>query len=398
MFIPLGTDRLAGRRPITTCTLIAVNLAVFLGVAIAARLGITTDEEVIRFGAVQRRDFEVWRPLTSIFLHDPTGLVHIGFNMLFLWIFGQAVESRLGSWWFLLFYLCGGVFASIAHLIASASPAIGASGAVAAVSGAYLVLFPRSTVKVLFIFLIIGVFHIPAPYFIGLFFLIDILGQVSTMFGADGGTAYAAHIGGTVFGISTALVLLATGVLPRTDLDLLYLLRQRRRRAEMKAAARTFGTPFDHASPTSAVPQRLDASVNTPPDPDAPLKRRIVTALREERTRDALDLYREAPESLALSDADQADLGNRAMAAADHDLAVRAYERLLERRGDVAQGAGGSSDDFRLLIASLLVRRLRRPEDSLPLLRTLETRPLSPQSAALRDALLEEARTGVDPT
>ncbi len=390
MFIPLGTDRVIGRRPIATCTLIALNLAIFLGLAIVVRMGLSTDEEIIRFGAVHRTDFRVWTPVTSLFLHDPTGLMHIGFNMLFLWIFGQALESRLGSWWFLLFYLAGGVAASLAHLVASASPAIGASGAVAAVSGAYLVLFPRSTVKVLFWFLIVGVFHIPATYFIGLYFLLDLLGQVSTMFGAGGSTAYAAHLGGTFFGVSTALVLLLTGILKSTDLDLLYLLKQRRRRAEMRSAARTFGTPFDHAGPTSGVPRRVDASSASTPDPDAPLRRQIVTALREDRTEEALELYRSAPASLALPDADQADLGNRAMKNSDSELAVRAYRRLLERRGEVIQGAGGSSDEFRLLIASLLIRRLGRPGEARPYLDQLASRPLSPQLVSLRDTLLAE--------
>lgn len=390
MFIPLGTDRLTGRRPIVTCTLIALNLAIFLGLAIVVRMGLSTDEEIIRFGAVHRTDFRIWTPVTSLFLHDPTGLMHIGFNMLFLWIFGQALESRLGSWWFLLFYLAGGVAASLTHLVASPYPAIGASGAVAAVSGAYLVLFPRSTVKVLFVFLFIGIFHIPAPYFIGLYFLLDLLGQVSAMFGAGGSTAYAAHLGGTFFGVSTALVLLSTGILKSTDLDLLYLLKQRRRRAEMRSAARTFGTPFDHAGPTSGVPRRVDASVASPPDPDAPLRRQIVAALREDRTEEALELYRSAPASLALPDADQADLGNRAVANSDAELAVRAYRRLLERRGELTQGAGGSSDDFRLLIASLLIRRLGRPSEARPFLDELGSRPLSAQYLQLRDALLDE--------
>lgn len=394
MFIPLGTDRIAARRPITTCTLIAINLAIFLAVAVAARLGVTTEEQIIEFGAVQRRGFELWTPVTSLFLHDPDGLLHIGFNMLFLWIFGQAVESRLGSWWFLLFYLTGGVAASLAHLVASSNPAIGASGAVAAVSGAYLVLFPRSTVKVLFIFLLIGVFHIPAPYFIGLYFLIDLFGQLSTFFGAGGGTAYAAHLGGTLFGVSTALVLLSTGILASTDLDLLYLLRQRRRRAEMRAAARTFGTPFDHATSTDNVPRRVDSSAAAKPDPDAPLRRRIVAALREDRDADAMELYRTAPEGLVLSDADQADLGNRAMAANDAALAVRAYRRLLDRRGEVVRGAGGPSDDFRLLVASLLIRRLDRPEEARAFLDALADRKLSPQNVALRDALRDELIDG----
>ena len=136
MLIPLGTDRLPRHRPTITITLVVVNLLVFIGVAAAVRAGSTTHEQVIAWGAVSRTDFQPWSLVTSLFLHDPTGLGHVGFNMLFLWVFGQAVEARLGSLGFAAFYLVGGVAACLAHMMVTPFPAIGGSGAVAAVSNA----------------------------------------------------------------------------------------------------------------------------------------------------------------------------------------------------------------------------------------------------------------------
>ena len=151
MFIPLGTDRLPKHRVIVTPILIGLNLAVFVAMLLLNRSNIATFDQTIEFGAASRTNFHVWGLLTAAFLHDPHSLTHLGFNMLFLWVFGQAVESRLGWLGFAVFYLMGAVAASAAHMLISPAPAIGASGAVAAVSGAFLVLFPRATIKVLFV-------------------------------------------------------------------------------------------------------------------------------------------------------------------------------------------------------------------------------------------------------
>ncbi|MDG1361271.1 MAG: rhomboid family intramembrane serine protease, partial [Phycisphaerales bacterium] len=119
MLIPLGTDRLPPRKAITTSVLIVLNLLVFVGMILANRSGYASLEETLNAGAVGRNGFEPWTLLTYQFLHDPNGLGHLGFNMLFLWVFGQAVESRLGHWGFAAFYLLGGVAAALAHMVAS---------------------------------------------------------------------------------------------------------------------------------------------------------------------------------------------------------------------------------------------------------------------------------------
>ncbi len=394
MFIPLGTDRLPQHRPTVTIGLILLNLAVFLGIAIAVRAGATTHEQILQWGAVWRMDFRPLTLVTSVFLHEPSGLGHVGFNMLFLWVFGQAVESRLGSWWFLVFYLAGGAFACAAHMVASAAPAIGASGAVAAVSGAYLALFPRSTVRVLLFFFLIGVYHVPAVWFIAFYIAIDLFSQASEFLGRPSDVANAAHLGGYAFGFTVALSLLAVGVLPRTDLDALYLFKQRKRRKEMRAVARELGSGFEattHAAPTPKRMARSEDAPSTPiDDPHAEARRAIVEALRRDDSETALRLYRDGPAEIRLAETALADLGNRAMAAGETDDAVRAYRALLERRGDRPRGEAGPTDDFRLLLATLLVRRAGRPDEAGPLLALLGEARLSSQASALRDALIAE--------
>ena len=145
--------------------------------------------------------------LTSMFMHG--GWLHLGGNMLFLFIFGDNVEDRLGHAQYLLFYLLGGLIASLAHAWsgpASPIPSLGASGAIGAVLGAYIVLYPHARITTLaFLGFLITTLRVPALLFLGVWFLmqsfqgIAALGVPSTT--ASGGTAWWAHIGGFVFGL-----------------------------------------------------------------------------------------------------------------------------------------------------------------------------------------------------
>jgi membrane associated rhomboid family serine protease len=136
--------------------------------------------------------------LTSMFLH--AGLLHLGGNMLFLWIFGNNVEDRMGHIVFLLFYAVGGVVAAMGHFVSdpnSITPVIGASGAVAAVMGAYFVWWPRALVTTL---VIIVPVRIPAFVFLGIWFVLQFLSN------PDSGVATVAHIAGFVFGALIAVI------------------------------------------------------------------------------------------------------------------------------------------------------------------------------------------------
>jgi membrane associated rhomboid family serine protease len=150
---------------------------------------------------------------TSMFMHG--GLLHIAFNMLFLWIFGNNVEDELGPLKFLLFYLLAGitaVFAQAAIDPSSTLPTIGASGAIAGVLGAYALLWPRAKVLTLiFVVFFVTIVEIPAMIMLGIWFVLQFIpaiGQVATPdIAGGGGTAYFAHVGGFLFGLLVGLVL-----------------------------------------------------------------------------------------------------------------------------------------------------------------------------------------------
>jgi membrane associated rhomboid family serine protease len=148
--------------------------------------------------------------LTSMFMHG--GLLHIGGNMLFLWIFGNNVEDSMGRLKFVAFYLLGGLAATFAHILSdpdAVTPTLGASGAVAAVLGAYALLYPRARVVTLvFIIIFITVIELPAWLVLFGWAILQVLSASSQVAG-EGGVAYLAHIGGFLFGLA-AIKLFAT--------------------------------------------------------------------------------------------------------------------------------------------------------------------------------------------
>jgi membrane associated rhomboid family serine protease len=142
--------------------------------------------------------------LTAMFLH--AGWLHILSNMLFFWVFGPQIEDIMGPLSFIVFYLLGGIAATIAQIYVSPYsliPNIGASGAIAAVMGAFLINFPRDRIRTLiFLGIFINIAFIPAILLVGLWFLLQVFNGFGSLASADvGGVAYMAHIGGFIFGI-----------------------------------------------------------------------------------------------------------------------------------------------------------------------------------------------------
>ncbi|MEL7473274.1 MAG: rhomboid family intramembrane serine protease, partial [Planctomycetota bacterium] len=164
MFIPLGTDRPLERPTLLVYALIAINAAVFVAQAYARRF--TDADAFAPFVLASGGDLaflgsEFWTLVTYGFLHADT--LHLVFNMLFLYVMGPNVEDRFGRVGFLAFYLGGVIVSGLVHLTFSFYAVIGASGGVAAVTGAYLVLFPKTRIKVLWLF---GIVIIPSWWII----------------------------------------------------------------------------------------------------------------------------------------------------------------------------------------------------------------------------------------
>ena len=151
---------------------------------------------------------------TSMFLHG--GWMHIIGNMLYLWIFGNNIEDSVGHFKFIIFYLLCGIAAVGAQVAASPNsnvPMIGASGAVSGVLGAYLLLFPRARVLVLFpIFIFWRIFYVPAVLLLALWFALQLFSGWATLGAAGGGVAFWAHVGGFVAGLALIPIFKKRGV------------------------------------------------------------------------------------------------------------------------------------------------------------------------------------------
>ncbi|HMC77818.1 MAG TPA: rhomboid family intramembrane serine protease [Vicinamibacterales bacterium] len=197
--------------PAVTIGLIAVNVLVFFYQLLLPPVAL---EQFVAAYAVIPAWF--WWPslFTSQFLHG--GWMHILWNMIYLWIFGDNVEDHLGHLGFLLFYLGAGATAALLQILFnpfSGVPMLGASGAIAGVMGAYFVLYPHSRVlTAIFLVFVFDLVEIPALFFLGIWFLLQLvngLGSLGVSNAAGGGTAFWAHIGGFVVGIAVGAVLRA---------------------------------------------------------------------------------------------------------------------------------------------------------------------------------------------
>ena len=202
MFFPYKDDNPRILFPFVTYTIIGINSLVFIYqyfILPPELLG-----HIISTYALTPAVPSVITIFTSMFMHG--GLMHIIFNMWFLWIFGDNIESVLGHKRFVLFYLLCGVGAALVQIqinTGSQIPMVGASGAIAGVLGAYLIRFPRATVHVLVILIIFITFiRVPAMVVIGFWFLSNLTAGLGTLgIEETGGTAWFAHLGGFVSGV-----------------------------------------------------------------------------------------------------------------------------------------------------------------------------------------------------
>ena len=210
MIFPIGDVNVErGNPPILTYIFIAINVIVFL---FEFSLGQEAQNQfVTTYGSIPKEIMvgdDLYTLLTSIFLHG--GWMHLIGNMLFLWVFADNIEATIGHFKFFFFYIIGGVVASYGQAILdpnSTIPCVGASGSISACLGAYLLMFPKSQIKVLFL-LFFRTFYVSALYFLGIWIvqqLISGFGSLAAVTGQQGGVAYWAHIAGFVFGILAGL-------------------------------------------------------------------------------------------------------------------------------------------------------------------------------------------------
>lgn len=218
--IPFKDDNPTNIFPFVTITFIVLNIIVFVQQMTSP---LSPNDIVFAYGLIPHylltlTTTQAIHPIltlfSSMFMHG--GLLHLGANMLFLWIFGNNIEDRLGHVRFIIFYLLCGVAAAYSHALAEQSsmvPMIGASGAVSGVVGAYMILFPRAKVHTLiFLGIFVQVVKLPAIFVIGLWMVIQFLsGILSKGVAGQSGVAWFAHIGGFLFGVIMIKIFLGWG-------------------------------------------------------------------------------------------------------------------------------------------------------------------------------------------
>lgn len=385
MLIPLGTDRPNERKAVITPVLIGANLGVFVVLALLHSANPELAASIEQWGAVKAQGFRPWQPVTSAFLH--AGFMHIFGNMLFLLVFGPPVEDRLGRIGFAALYLVGAAASGLTHIAVDPHPAVGASGAVAAVSGAFLVLFPRTRIKCFVIFIFIGVFAVPSWWLIGLFIALDLIGHVFT---PENGIANMAHLGGYAFGIGVAFTLLITGVLPREPYDLFSIMKHKQRKRAFASAHKQY------EAQTSRV--RADArSVRHDPVSDeiAETRAEIGAMVSSGQPQRAADAYLAMQKKYA---------GQQNRPLTMNRDAQYAIANALYQRGDRVQAADAfarlldtyPSDPERHVITVLIARTRAQeqhdPVGAIELLEELASRAHDDETQALIDQELRSIR------
>lgn len=206
MIFPIGDEQVkGGHKPLVAYLLIGINILVFF-----FQVSLPSSQQqalVFEYGIIPNEiasGFSFFTLFTNMFLHG--GWMHLIGNMLFLWVFADNIEAVIGKIPFILFYFGGGIAASAAHIVFnlhSHIPAIGASGAISAVLGAYLVMFPASKVKV-YVLILFRSFYMPALFFLGIWAIQQFINGFISIVPSSAytsGVAWWAHIGGFIFGL-----------------------------------------------------------------------------------------------------------------------------------------------------------------------------------------------------
>lgn len=361
MIIPIRTDSPIRRTPTANYLLIAANVVVYL----LWHLGPAWQQFESRHLVLHAEEPHVWQFLTYQFLHDHGSAMHLIGNMIFLWVFGNAVNAKMGHAGYALFYLAGGAFAGIGFAFFSDHALVGASGAIAAVTTAYLALFPRSRITFLYWLLFIGFIELPSMLIIT--FKIVLWDNIlePRWFRHSGGVAYSAHLAGYGFGFAVACLMLFLRALPRDQFDIIALWKrwhQRRvfahvmRSPEAQSQAQ-FGRVA--ARPIIADPAQAQAAAAML-DRIADLRARISQALAARDRATAALLYEElvtVDARQVLSEPQMLEVANQLYAMHRFPQAAACYERYLQHYARSAE-----AHHVRLLLGIIYARDLQHYE------------------------------------
>jgi len=359
--VPIRTETVIRRTPSVNIALIVANTLLFL--LFDARF--TSDgmwafrQRYLHLLGVEP---SIHQFFTYQFIH--ADVMHLVGNMLFLWVFGNSVNSKMGNGPYLLFYLAGGAFAGWGHAMLHPNPLAGASGAVAAVTTAYLALFPRSRVTVLiWFFFFIHFVEVPAMIIIGLKIIVwdNIIGPT---LGGSERVAYHAHLAGYLFGFAGAMGMLLVRALPRDQFDMLALWKRWRQRRELAAVMAQPGAAawaeYGAVGRTVSIDPQTRAIEDRRTDEIADLRARIGMELDRRSNAAAANLYEQLlarEPTQCLSEAQQLEIAREFYGSGKFAQAAAAFDRFVECYPNSIEAG-----NVRLLLGIVYARDLRQYE------------------------------------
>jgi membrane associated rhomboid family serine protease len=374
LFIPIRTDSPIRRGPSVNRLLIALNVAAFVFTDLGRDwLGPALGEILKTRLMLDPRNLEPIQFFTYQFLHGD--FIHLLGNMVFLWVFGNSVNSKMGNLAYLLFYLAGGVFAGVGFSIGGDSPCMGASGAVAAVTTAYLVLFPMSEITTFYwIFFYVGLMRISAVTLIVVKIILWDNIIAPRLASADGlvQVAYSAHIAGYLFGFVICSLMLLVRALPRDQFDAIAMIKRFYQRRQFRSAmadpnVRARAILGRVATPISPITGRPIEPEEIPQDSEIVRIRSEIAELLANREYDRaaeqyMALIARDPKQV-LPRAGMLYVANQLMTLERYAEAAGAYEKFL-----ASYPTDNEAQQVKLILGILYAKYLQKPENARPYL------------------------------
>jgi membrane associated rhomboid family serine protease len=368
IILPYKTSIRPRHTPYANYFLIGINVLIFLlSYNWSGRNPLTGEPELLRpwanYFILQAVRPPLWQFVSYAFLHG--GILHILGNMFFLYLFGNNINDKLGNVGYMAFYLAGAVFSGIGHHLISNSPVLGASGAIAAVIGAYLVLFPQTLISIFWwLFIFINTIELPALYFIA-FKLIIWDNLIEPAFAPPMAVAYGAHLSGYAFGIAAMILMLTTGLIKSSHFDLWDMIRQWNRRRQYRDLV---SGGYDPYTGRTAKPISVQEIKKTPAQEQAEehilqLRNEITTRIHERNISSAVQIYLELmslDSGQILPRQQLLDIANQLAGENRHTEAAKAYEHFLTHYSSYEY-----AEQVQLMLGLLYSRYLGHREDAI---------------------------------
>ncbi len=381
MFFPIGTDCQQRRFPWMNALLIALNVVIYFLYHSSGIVGhnlIPWLPAEAKYYLYPGQEIQLYQFVTYQFLHQ--GIYHLVGNMMFLYVFGNNLNEKLGHVPYLAFYLAGGILAGCGQVLTSDASTLGASGAIAAVAGMFMMLLPRTNVRMLvWIIFYVDVVEIPSIWFILFSVGKDLVEPY--LFGQSN-VAHMAHLSGYFAGFVVGAILLATHMVQRDHYDILALLARWRRRREYQHMVAQGNDPFSgtyvNRAPKAAAAPGLYVDPRT-----VELRDAIMAMIHTHQLSAAAARYAELKgidSSAVLPSQDQLDIANQLMAEGHHQLAARAYEDYLAQ-----YKTPEPPEHIQLLLGLIYSRYVPQPQRAIEMLKAALTKLHEPNRRALAE-------------